>query len=305
MQAKRLNLDAGLYIIATPLGNARDITLRALDVLTSADVILCEDTRLSGRLTQLYAIDTKRIAYHEHNAAALRPKILARLAAGEAVALISDAGTPLISDPGMPLVRAARQAGHQVTAVPGPSAPIAALSISGLPTDRFSFAGFLPPKQAARRRALRDLGTIPATLVLFESAKRLTALLGDIEHELGPRQVCVARELTKKFEDVQSGTAAQLAAHFTQSPPRGEVTLLIEGGGLPEADGADIDAMLRDALQNMSRRDAVQAVAEMTGRPRKSVYAQALKLDAAAPSPDTSNKKDKNHDPAAPISKKP
>lgn len=283
MQAKRPNPDAGLYIIATPLGNARDITLRALDVLGGADVILCEDTRLSGRLTRLYAIDTKRVAYHEHNAAAMRPKILARLAAGEVVALISDAGTPLISDPGMPLVLAARAAGHKVVAVPGPSAPIAALSIAGLPTDRFSFAGFLPPKQAARRRALRELGMIPATLVLFESPKRLAALLADIAHELGDRQVCVTRELTKKFEDVQSGTAAQMLAHFETSPPRGELTLLIEGGEAPQADAADIDAMLRDAVQHMSRRDAVKAVAEMTGQSRKSIYAQALKLDADIP----------------------
>lgn len=279
MQIAPIELTAGLYIIATPLGNARDITLRALDVLASADVILCEDTRTSGKLTQLYGIATKRVAYHEHNAVAMRPKILARLAAGEAVALISDAGTPLISDPGMPLVRAAREAGYEVVAVPGPSAPIAALSIAGLPTDRFLFAGFLPPKQAARRRALKELAPIAASLVMFESAKRLTGLLADIEHELGARQVCVAREITKKFEEVQSGTVQDLLVHFTDTPPRGELVVLVGGGAPQEAAPQDIDAMLRDALQTMSRRDAVQAVAEMTGQPRKSVYAQALKLD--------------------------
>ena len=190
-----INLPAGLYVVATPLGHARDMTLRALDVLAAADAILCEDTRTTGKLTARYGITTKRVAYHEHNAEAMRPKILARLQQGAALALVSDAGTPLISDPGLPLVRAVRTAGYPICAVPGPSAPIAALSIAGLPTDRFSFVGFLPSKDQARRRALADLAASPGTLVCFESAKRLVDLLRAIDATLGAREVCVAREL--------------------------------------------------------------------------------------------------------------
>ena len=287
MYAKAVTLDPGLYVVATPLGNARDITLRALDVLSAADIILCEDTRTSAKLMQLYAITTKRMAYHEHNAAAMRPRLLEWLAAGKILALISDAGTPLISDPGMPLVRAAREAGHYVTAVPGASAPIAALSMAGLPTDRFLFAGFLPPKQAARRRALAELAPLAATLVFFESAKRLPPLLADMHATFPDRTICAARELTKKFEETFSGTPAQVAAHFQAQAPRGEFVIMVAPGEAASASADDIAAMLRDALVTMSRRDAVQAVAEMSGRPRKEVYAQALQLD-------TSDNKKKN-----------
>ena len=287
MYANAVTLDPGLYVVATPLGNARDITLRALDVLNAADIILCEDTRTSAKLMQLYAITTKRMAYHEHNAAAMRPRLLEWLAAGKILALISDAGTPLISDPGMPLVRAAREAGHYVTAVPGASAPIAALSMAGLPTDRFLFAGFLPPKQAARRRALAELAPLAATLVFFESAKRLTPLLADMHATFPDRTICAARELTKKFEETVSGTPAQVAAHFEAQAPRGEFVIMVAPGAAASASADDIAAMLRDALETMSRRDAVQAVAEMSGRPRKEVYAQALQLD-------TSDNKKKN-----------
>ena len=273
-----INLPAGLYIVATPLGHARDMTLRALDVLAAADAILCEDTRTTGKLTARYGIATKRLAYHEHNAEAMRPKILARLADGAALALVSDAGTPLISDPGLPLVRAARAAGHHVVAVPGPSAPIAALSIAGLPTVRFSFVGFLPSKDQARRRALADLAASPGTLVCFESAKRLADLLAAIDAVLGPREVCVARELTKKFEEIISGAAGDLAARFAAAPPKGELVVLIGPGAQKQTDGAALDAMLRDAMATMSRRDAVQAVAETSGVAKKQVYARALQL---------------------------
>ena len=290
MYAKAVTLDPGLYIVATPLGNARDITLRALDVLSAADIILCEDTRISAKLMQLYGIATKRMAYHEHNASAMRPRILDWLAEGKRLALISDAGTPLISDPGLPLVRAAREAGHYVTAVPGASAPIAALSIAGLPTDRFLFAGFLPPKQAARRRALTELAAVPACLVFFESAKRLLALLADMGDIFPDRQICAARELTKKFEEVTSGTAAELSAHFEAQAPRGEFVIMVAPGEAAAASADDIAAMLRDALETMSRRDAVQAVAAMSGRPRKEVYAQALALD----NPDSPDNKKNN-----------
>ena len=290
MYAKAVTLDPGLYIVATPLGNARDITLRALDVLSAADIILCEDTRTSSKLMQLYGITTKRMAYHEHNAAAMRPRILDWLTEGKALALISDAGTPLISDPGMPLVRAAREVGHYVTAVPGASAPITALSIAGLPTDRFLFAGFLSSKQVARRRSLAELAPLAASLVFFESAKRLPALLADIGEIFPNRTICVARELTKKFEEVVSGTSEALSAHFEAQAPRGEFVVMVAPGDKETASVDDIAAMLLDALETMSRRDAVQAVAEMSGHPRKEVYAQALALDK----PD--NNKKKSHD---------
>ena len=294
-QVQPISLAPGLYVVATPLGNARDITLRALDVLASAQAILCEDTRVSGKLTTRYQIATQRIAYHEHNAEAMRPKILARLEKGDALALISDAGTPLISDPGMPLVRAARAAGHRVFTVPGASAPIAALSISGMATDRFTFAGFLPPKQGARRRALAELGSQSGTLALFESAKRLTALIDDVEAELGARDICVARELTKKFEELIFGTPEELRLQLAETPPRGEIVVLIGPGEKAEWKGDDLDAMLDDALANMSRRDAVQAVAEMTGLNRKQIYARALSLGAPVSGAATKNK---NREPA-------
>ena len=295
-QIQPVPLAPGLYIVATPLGNARDITLRALDVLASAAVILCEDTRVSAKLTSRYQIATRRIAYHEHNAEAMRPKILARLEKGEALALISDAGTPLISDPGMPLVRAAREAGYNVFTVPGASAPIAALSISGMATDRFTFAGFLSPKQGARRRALADLGNQEGTVALFESAKRVGALIDDIEAELGARDICVARELTKKFEEMIFGTPEEVRAIFAETPPRGELVVLIGAGTKAELGPEDVDAMLEDALASMSRRDAVQSVAEMTGLKRKEIYARALALGApVSGQANQSEKADKNN----------
>ena len=272
-------LDAGLYIVATPLGHARDITLRALDVLGAADLILCEDTRTSSKLLMLHQIKTPSTAYHEHNGQKMRPKILARLADGQRIALISDAGTPLISDPGMKLVRDARAANHNVVAIPGASAPIAALSIAGLPSDRFTFAGFLPPKQAARRAALESLKAARGgTLILFEAARRLTDLLSDIEAVYGAGEVCVARELTKKFEEVRRGTPDALRAHYEVAKPRGEITVLISPPDVKILGAAEIDAMLRDAMRVQSRRDAVQAVADMSGQSRRAIYARALEL---------------------------
>ena len=277
---ENVTLPSGLYVVATPLGHARDITLRALDVLHAADAILCEDTRTTGKLTARYAINTKRLAYHEHNAEAMRPKILARLDAGAALALVSDAGTPLISDPGMPLVRAVRDAGHAVYTIPGASAPIAALSVAGLPTDRFTFVGFLPPKDAGRRRVLADLADAPGTLVLFESAKRLVDLLTAIGDMLGAREVSVARELTKKFEQVITGDAATLAAQFAAAPPKGELVVLVGPSADKMGDFSDaaLDDLLRDAMQTMSRRDAVHSVAALSGVQKKQVYARALAL---------------------------
>ena len=273
-------LAPGLYVVATPLGNARDITLRALDVLHSVDLIYCEDTRVTGKLAALYAIKTRRRAYHEHNAASMRPKILAELAAGKTLALVSDAGTPLISDPGQPLIRAARAGGHDVFAVPGASAPIAALSVSGLATDRFTFVGFLPTKSGRRRQALADLNDQDGTLVLFEAPRRLPGLLADIIDQLGDREVSVARELTKKFETVISAPASELAEDLDDDMLRGECVVLIAPRAAPAApDGDELDALLMPALEAFSLRDAVSEVTLATGLSRRAVYDRALVLN--------------------------
>lgn len=273
-------LAPGLYVVATPLGNARDITLRALDVLHGVDAIYCEDTRVTGKLAALYAIKTKRRAYHEHNAAAMRPKILAELAAGKRLALVSDAGTPLISDPGQPLIRAARAGGHAVFAVPGASAPIAALSVSGLATDRFTFVGFLPTKSGKRRQALADIADQDGTLVLFEAPRRLPALLADIADQLGDREVSIARELTKKFETVITAQASALAQGLDDDMLRGECVVLIAPRAAPAPPDADaLDALLVPALEAFSLRDAVSEVTRASGVSRRAVYDRALMLN--------------------------
>jgi 16S rRNA (cytidine1402-2'-O)-methyltransferase len=273
-------LAPGLYVVATPLGNARDITLRALDVLHGVDAIYCEDTRVTGKLAALYAIKTKRRAYHEHNASAMRPKILAELAAGKTLALVSDAGTPLISDPGQPLIRAARAGGHAVFAVPGASAPIAALSVSGLATDRFTFVGFLPTKSGKRRQALADIADQDGTLVLFEAPRRLPALLADITGQLGDREVTIARELTKKFETVITAQASALAQGLDDDMLRGECVVLIAPRAAPAPPDADaLDALLVPALEAVSLRDAVSEVTRASGVSRRTVYDRALMLN--------------------------
>jgi len=273
------SLAGGLYLVATPIGNLGDITLRALEVLAAASVIACEDTRVTRRLTERYGIATPLTAYHEHNATEARPKLLARLAAGEAVALVSDAGTPLISDPGYKLARAAQEAGHTVTALPGPSAVLAALSLAGLPTDRFFFEGFLPAKSAARQKRIAALRTVPATLVLFESGARLAATLADLAQGLGPRPATVCRELTKLHEDVRRGNLAQLAAGYAAGgETRGEMVLVVAPPPEDVATGGDIDDLLRQALARVSVKDAVGEVVLATGRPRREVYQRALEL---------------------------
>ncbi|MEX0751319.1 MAG: 16S rRNA (cytidine(1402)-2'-O)-methyltransferase, partial [Xanthobacteraceae bacterium] len=221
-------LPGGLHIVATPIGNLGDITLRALEALAGADVIACEDTRVTRKLLDRYGITTPLTPYHDHNAAEARPKILARLAAGEAVALVSDAGTPLVSDPGFKLVRAVREAGHAVTALPGASATLAALTVAGLPTDRFFFEGFLPPKEAARRTRITELKRIPATLVLFETGPRLAATLADLAEGLGARAAAICRELTKLHEEVRRGSLEELAHHYAGAEARrGEIVIVI------------------------------------------------------------------------------
>jgi 16S rRNA (cytidine1402-2'-O)-methyltransferase len=271
----------GLYVVATPIGHLGDVSLRALDVLAGADVIACEDTRVTRKLLDRYGIATPLTPYHDHNAEAARPKLLARLADGAAVALVSDAGTPLISDPGYKLVGAARDAGHAVTAVPGASSVLAALAVAGLPTDRFLFAGFLPPKPGARRTRIAELAAIPATLVLFETGPRLAAALADLAAGLGSRAAAVCRELTKLHEEVRRGDLAALAADYAAAPaPRGEIVLVI---GPPEAaapDAADIDAMLRAALSRATLKDAVAEVAAAAGVSRRELYQRALAVTA-------------------------
>ena len=272
-------LAPGLYLVATPIGNMADITLRALDVLRGADLVACEDTRLTGRLLQRHGISARLTPYHEHNAERALPGLLARLRAGGAVALVSDAGTPLVSDPGYRLVGAVIAEGIAVTAVPGPSAAVTALLLSGLPPDRFLFGGFLPARAAARRTALQELAAVPATLVLYESPQRLAASLADMVTVLGDRPAAVARELTKLFEEVRRGSLATLAAHYAAAgPPKGEVVVTV-GGPLPaETAPADVDAMLLRALQEGSLKEAAAHVAAATGLPRRAVYTRALAL---------------------------
>jgi len=286
-QPERNHLAPGLYLVATPIGNLGDITVRALEILRAADVIACEDTRITRRLLSHYAITTATTAYHDHNAASALPRLIKRLQKGEIVALVSDAGTPLVSDPGYRLVRAALAEEISVTAAPGAVAAITALTLSGLPPDTFLFAGFLPPKAAARRQRLEELATVPATLIFYESPRRVADALAAMVECLGDRPAAVARELTKMFEEVARGSLAELAAKFAQSdPPRGEVVLLV---GPPPAhednddDGTHLDALLRDALATMSLRDAVDHVTAASGRKRRAVYQRALALSAGDP----------------------
>jgi len=265
--------------VATPIGNLRDITLRALDVLAGADRIACEDTRVTGKLLAAYGLKKSLTAYHDHNAAAARPKLLDAIGRGEAVALVCDAGTPLVSDPGYKLAAEAAAAGFAVTPIPGASAALAALSAAGLPSDRFLFAGFPPQKAGKRARWLAGLLAIDATLILYEGPSRLAATLAAIAEGAAERQVVVMRELTKLFEEHRRGTAADLAAHFQAAgPPKGEIVIVIGPPGAAEAAAPDLDALLDDALKAMSVKDAAKTVATATGLPKKEVYARALAL---------------------------
>jgi 16S rRNA (cytidine1402-2'-O)-methyltransferase len=272
---------AGLYLVATPIGNLGDISLRALDLLRTADVVACEDSRVTGALLTRFGISAKLLPYHDHNAERQRPRLLDALGQGAVVALVSDAGTPLVSDPGYKLVRDAAAAGHAVTALPGASAPLAALSVSGLPTDRFLFAGFLDRSAKARRADLATLAAVPASLIFFEAAPRLAQSLADMAAMLGDRPAAVARELTKLHEEVRRGRLADLAAHYQAAgPPKGEIVIVV---GPPEpavrASEAEIDALLGQALDRLTLRDAAAAVAEATGESRRSIYARALALE--------------------------
>jgi 16S rRNA (cytidine1402-2'-O)-methyltransferase len=272
-------LPAALYVVATPIGNLGDLSARATATLKSVAVIACEDTRVTGGLLHRFGISTPMAAYHDHNAERVRPQLLARLEKGEAVALVSDAGTPLISDPGYKLVAACIERGIVVVPIPGPSAPLAALMGAGLATDRFYFGGFLPVKTKARREALENVARLKATLLFFESPQRIAATLADMTAVLGERTASVCRELTKLHEEFRRGTLAELARHYETAETKGEIVIVVTGA--PEGDDGpviDVDAALRDALKTLSVRDAADEVAKLTGEARRTVYARALAL---------------------------
>jgi 16S rRNA (cytidine1402-2'-O)-methyltransferase len=273
-------LAAGLYVVATPIGNLGDITLRALECLAGADLVACEDTRVSRKLLDRYGIVTPLTPYHEHNAGAARPRLLERLAGGAAIALVSDAGTPLISDPGYKLVRAVREAGHPVTALPGASSVLAALTVAGLPSDRFFFEGFLPAKQGQRRSRIAELAHMPATLVFFESGPRIAGALGDLAAGLGGRDAAVCRELTKLHEEVRRSGLRDLADHYAaDAETRGEfVVVVAPPSEVDRHEQGDIEELLRRALLRVSVKDAVSEVALATGLPRREIYRRALAL---------------------------
>lgn len=275
--------EPGLYVVATPIGNLRDITLRALDILAGVDRVYAEDTRVARKLLDAYGLKPSLGAYHEHNAEAARAEILAALAAGERVALISDAGTPLISDPGFKLTRSAIEAGHRVIPIPGASAVLAGLVVSGLPSDRFLFAGFLPVKQTARRAVLAELSAVDATLIFFEAGPRLAESLADMGACLGARPAAVARELTKMFEEARRDDLPTLAAHYARAgAPKGEIVVVV-GPPLPQPEVSDeaLDAFLRNVM-SLGVKEAAIAAARALGVARKRAYARALTLKDGA-----------------------
>ncbi len=274
-------LVAGLYLVATPIGNSRDITLRALDILRDADVLVAEDTRTLRRLLEIHGVSVSGrplISYNDHNGAGRRAQLLRHLKAGKSVALTSDAGTPGIADPGFALARAALAEGYKVEGAPGPTAAISALIVSGLPTDRFLFAGFLPPKKTARLADLKELAQTRATLVLYESPKRCLETIKDIGSVFGEGgQVAMCRELTKKFEEVRRGSLAELADYLKDNPPRGEVVLVVDRRA--EVEGSvDLNRSLQAAMARQSVKDAVAEVSASLGLPRRDVYKAALEL---------------------------
>lgn len=271
-------LDPGLYIVATPIGNLGDLSPRAADILRRADVIAVEDSRVTAGLLRHVGTKTPMVPYHDHSAEGVRPALIARMAT-QAVALVSDAGTPLISDPGFKLVRDARAAGHLVVTIPGPCAAVAALTLAGLPTDRFLFVGFLPSKLHARAEAIAEVATIRATLVMYESGPRLGACLAALLEGLGDREAAVTREISKKFEEAVTGTLSTLAERYADAPPRGEIVIVVAPPGeAPPASPEDGDAALVEALTRLSTGQAASEVAKKLGLDRKALYARALEL---------------------------
>lgn len=275
----------GLYLVATPIGNLGDITLRALEILAGCDVIACEDSRVTRRLLDRFLIETPLTPYHEHNAQAARPKLLQLLSQGARIALVSDAGTPLISDPGFKLVREAAGAGHAVVPIPGASAVLAALTVAGLPTDRFYFEGFLPPKAGARRGRIAELARIDATLVLFEGGSRIAGTLADLAATMGDRDGAVCRELTKLHEDIRRAPLEALAKDAARLETRGEFVIVIEPprGDAQRLSADEVDDILKAAMKTQSVKDAVAQAVELSGRGKRELYARALELAKQAP----------------------
>jgi 16S rRNA (cytidine1402-2'-O)-methyltransferase len=271
-------LAPGLYIVATPIGNLGDLSPRAAHILSNAAVVAVEDSRVTAGLLRHIGVKRPMTPYHDHNAEHVRPGLIARMGT-EAVALVSDAGTPLISDPGYKLVRDARAAGHMVVTIPGPCAAIAALTLAGLPTDRFLYCGFLPPKAQARAAAIAEIGAVRATLVLYESGPRLGATLAALADGLGDREAAVTREITKRFEEAVTGTLSLLAARYADAPPRGEIVIVVAPPGEPEAASVDdADAALAEALTRLSTGQAASEVSKRLGVDRKELYARALAM---------------------------
>ena len=273
-------LPPGLYIVATPIGNLSDLGTRAAEILSKADLIAVEDSRVTAKLLQRIGARRPMLPYHDHNADRVRPGLVARLD-NEAIALVSDAGTPLISDPGYKLVRDARAAGHSITTIPGPCAAIAALTLAGLPTDRFFFLGFLPAKEKARAEVIAEVASVRATLILYESGPRLAATLAALAQGLGDREAAVAREISKAFEETVTDSLATLAARYADAPPKGEIVVVVAPPGEPPPSSqADADALLVEALGRLPAAKAASEVARATGLPRRDLYARALALKA-------------------------
>ncbi len=272
-------LTSGLYLVATPIGNLRDITLRALDVLRAADVILCEDTRVTRKLLSAYQIKGRLISCNDHSEGGRIEEVCRYLSDGDVVALVSDAGMPLVSDPGFKLVRSVSDAGHYITSVPGANAPLSALQLSAMPSDAFCFIGFLPNKTKARKDFLMKWNDVPATLIAFESPHRLEASLVDIEGVMTGRQVAVVREITKLYEEVCRGSAQELVAYYQENgAPKGEVVLVISPPDSKKVSEAEVEDMLREALTSMRTKDAAAFVAEQTGRKKSDLYDMALRM---------------------------
>ncbi len=278
MSNENLPLKPGLYVTATPIGNLGDMTYRAVEVMKSADLILCEDTRQTAKLCAAYDIRTSRTAYQDHNAARVRPEILDRLTNGAAICLVSDAGTPLIADPGFKLVREAREAGIDVFPVPGPSALIAALSASGAPSDRFTFGGFAPAKAGARQKFLEEFASAQGVLIFYETGNRLGDSLAAMAEALGERDAIIARELTKIHETFHRGALTALAAEYANAPPKGEIVVLVFPKTATAVGDVEIDEFLASALTNLSVKEAAAAAAEKLGVPRRLAYERALSL---------------------------
>lgn len=275
------SIPAGLYLVAVPIGNARDITLRALDLLRGADMLVAEDTRSLRHLMDLHGValsERPLLAYHDHSSEKVRERLVSEVMAGQSVVYASEAGTPMVSDPGFDLGRAVSEAGGLVTSAPGASAAIMALTLAGLPTDRFLFAGFLPNAAAARQKALDELAGVPATLVFYESPKRVAAMLADAADRLGDRPAAVCRELTKKFEEIRRGTLSELAAHYAETSARGEIVVVVGKGDSEKIREFDLEHEVNMALEEMSVRDAADYVAARFGVKRRPVYQLAMRL---------------------------